>query len=249
MNRTFLIILITYVAMQLSSFVVVPVALLVGRSVSSAEPTVLLNLVSGYWIFLSFMIGLIVILFVLNRNKGVLDLPGEKAGPAMIAIWSFIGIFLAFFSQMIAVGIEYLIGIEPGSDNTAQLIDLLSYVPLAAVAIAIFGPILEEIVFRGVIFGWFYRKYNFFISGLISALIFAVIHFDFTHILIYAAMGYAFAFLYAFTKKIIVPIIAHMAINTFVVMTQFFFAEEIQRIVELNEAFALVWRAVLGGIL
>ncbi|MFB1083116.1 lysostaphin resistance A-like protein [Jeotgalibacillus sp. JSM ZJ347] len=249
MNRTFLIILITYVAMQLSTFIAVPLALFISGMVSDSEPAVLLYSISGYWIFISFTIALIVILLIMNKNKGVMDLPGKKASPGMAALWSFIGIFLAFFSQAIAVGIESLIGIDPGSQNTADIISLLSYVPLAAVAVAVIGPILEEIVFRGVIFGWFYRKYNFFISGLISALIFAVIHFDFTHILIYAAMGYAFAFLYAYTKRIIVPIIAHMAINTFVVMTQFFFADEIQRIIEMNEAVFVLWRFAIGGIL
>ncbi|KIL52232.1 hypothetical protein KP77_07050 [Jeotgalibacillus alimentarius] len=249
MNRTFLIILITYVSMQLSTFVAVPLALLVSGMVSDSEPAVLLYSISGYWIFISFSIGLLIILLVMNKNKGVLDLPGEKTSPGMSAIWAFIGIFLAFFSQIIAVAIESLIGISPGSQNTEDIIGLLSYVPLAAVAVAVIGPILEEIVFRGVIFGWLYRKYNFFISGLISALVFAVVHMDFTHILLYAAMGYAFAFLYAYTKRIIVPIIAHMAINSFVVLTQFFFAEQIQRWAELNETMFALWRFAIGGIL
>jgi membrane protease YdiL (CAAX protease family) len=40
------------------------------------------------------------------------------------------------------------------------------------------------------------------------------------HILVYASIGYVFAFLYVKTKRIIVPIIVHMAMNTIVVIGQ-----------------------------
>ncbi|PPA68443.1 CPBP family intramembrane glutamic endopeptidase [Jeotgalibacillus proteolyticus] len=249
MKRTFIFILIAYIVMQLSGLVGAPLLYMLGQNMTDIEPNILINLATGYWIFFSFLVALIVVFFLLRRQKGVLDLPGEKSNAGMAVVWSIAGIFIAFFSQMIAVLIETAIGIEPGSDNTADIISLLSYVPIAAFAIAIFGPILEEIVFRGVIFGWLYRRYNFFISGIVSAIIFAAIHLDFTHILIYTAMGFAFAFLYAKTKRIIVPIIAHIAINSFVVMVQFVFADQIERIMEMNEAAFIILRVLAGGIL
>ena len=249
MNRTFLIILIAYIAMQLSGLVGPLIIYFIGLNNSDVDPARMQNLAAGYWIFFSFFATTIITLLLLKKHDKLLTLEGKVATPSMVALWGFLGIFLAFFSQMIAVSIETLIGIETGSANTADIIDLLSYVPIAAFAIAVLGPILEEIVFRGVIFGWLYRKYNFFISGMLSALIFAVIHMDFTHILIYTAMGFAFAFLYAHTKRIIVPIIAHISINTFVVFTQFFFADQLQEIIEQSEALFIVLRACIGGML
>ncbi len=65
-----------------------------------------------------------------------------------------------------------------------------------------------------------------------SSLIFAVIHFDFEHLLIYAAMGFSFAFLYVKTKRIIVPIISHIALNSFVVIVQVLLYDEIMKMVE-----------------
>ncbi|TDL31203.1 CPBP family intramembrane metalloprotease [Jeotgalibacillus sp. S-D1] len=249
MNRTFVFILAAYIVMQLSSLIGVPLVYMGGMKWTDNEADIMKNLAAGYWIFFSFFATLLLTLFLLYRRKGALDLPGEKANTGMVVVWSIAGIFLAFASQMIAVLIETMIGIEPGSDNTADIISLLSYVPAASFAIAIFGPILEEIVFRGVIFGWFYRRYNFFISGMLSALIFAAIHLDFTHILIYTAMGFAFAFLYAKTKRIIVPIIAHISINSFVVLVQFVFADEMEKIMEMNEAMVTLLRFMVGGIL
>ena len=71
---------------------------------------------------------------------------------------------------------------------------------------------------------------NFFFAALISSLIFAVIHTDFLHILVYAAMGFVFAFLYVQTKRILVPIIVHAGMNTLVVLTQLSLdPEEIQK--------------------
>ncbi|MDG5473114.1 type II CAAX endopeptidase family protein [Jeotgalibacillus sp. ET6] len=249
MNRTFLIIIIAYVVMQLSGIVGVPLLYLGGMRWTDADPAAMQNYAAGYWVFFSFLVTLIITLILLNKRKGALDLPGERSNAGMVVVWSIAGIFLAFFSQMIAAMIEMLIGIEPGSENTADIISLLEYVPVAALAVAVFGPILEEIVFRGVIFGWLYRKYNFFISGMLSALIFAAIHLDFTHILIYTAMGFAFAFLYAMTKRIIVPIIAHIAINSFVVLVQFVFADQLEELMEMNEAMFILLRGIIGVIL
>lgn len=43
---------------------------------------------------------------------------------------------------------------------------------------------------------------------------------DLTHILIYVSMGFVFAYLYVKTKRIIVPILVHMTLNTVTVLGQ-----------------------------
>src|SRR5690625_6728173 len=65
----------------------------------------------------------------------------------------------------------------------------------------IISPILEEIVFRKVIFGAIYKRTNFFIGAAASSLIFALIHGEPKHLLIYASMGFVFAFVYVKTKR------------------------------------------------
>ena len=67
--------------------------------------------------------------------------------------WGVVGIFLAFFSQSAAASIEYALGIEMGSENTQQIVGLIKTAPLIIFVTSIIGPILEEIVFRKVIFG------------------------------------------------------------------------------------------------
>ena len=75
-------------------------------------------------------------------------------------------------------------------------------------------------IFRRVIFGSIVQKSNFFIAGMVSAVVFAVIHFDFTHILLYAVSGFIFAFLYYKTRRILTSMISHMLLNGFVVLVQ-----------------------------
>lgn len=183
---------------------------------------------------ITFSIGLIVILLLLHKDKEMGGgLPGEKTTPLETVSWSIIGVFLVFITQMVAGLIEtYVFGIEAGSDNTAVLVDFANqFLPFIFV-IAVLGPIIEELVFRKAIFGWLYVRTNFIVAGLVSSLIFALIHFDFAHLLIYAAMGFSFAFLYVKTNRIIVPIISHIALNSFVVIVQVLFYDEIMRMVE-----------------
>ena len=56
-------------------------------------------------------------------------------------------------------------------------------------------------------------------------------------------MGFVFAFLYVKTKRILVPIAAHVLMNTFVVAIQTLFAEEIESIMREAERMQFViWR-------
>jgi membrane protease YdiL (CAAX protease family) len=145
-------------------------------------------------------------------------------------IWAIVGIFLALFAQYAAAIIENLLGVEMGSENTKEILTIIEAFPLAIIVTSIIGPILEEIVFRKIIFGSLHNRYNFFISALISSVIFAAAHMEFQHILLYSAMGFTFAFLYVKTKSIFVPIFAHVAMNTLVVLVQSVYKDDIERL-------------------
>ena len=121
---------------------------------------------------------------------------------------------------------------------------IIDSAPFVILVVSIIGPILEEIVFRKIIFGSLYQRFGFFISALVSSLIFAVAHMDFVHILLYASMGFTFAFLYVKTKRILVPIFAHVAMNTLVVILQLNY----DRIIEWQEKYSGVTQFI-GGFL
>lgn len=239
MNKRYWAILIVYIFMHLSSLVGIPI--LVGQGVNLYESFI-------YWSMGSFVVALLIILFLLipERTERRLHPRLRKTTVSHAMKWAIIGVFLAFVAQFFAIFIETeLLGIEPGSENTQEIIRMIEVLPVFAIIVAMVGPVLEEIVFRKIIFGALYKKFNFFLSALLSAVIFAVVHFDFTHILIYTAVGFVFSLLYVKTGRIIVPIIAHVAMNGYAVLVQVLlvdYLEDIQK--ELEQL-----QFILGGLL
>lgn len=225
MKREYWMIIIVYIGMQFSSLIGIPLLMLsfnkLGISVKLAVP---------YWLIISFSIGLIIVLTILRKEmkQSVFNQRGTSLGSSII--WAIFGIFLALFAQSVAANIEQLIGIDMGSENTKDIIKIIDTFPFAILVSSIFGPILEEIIFRKIIFGSLHKRFNFFISAFISSVIFALAHMEPKHILIYSAMGFTFAFLYVRTKHIIVPIFAHVAMNTLVVFLQSTYKNDIEKL-------------------
>lgn len=179
------------------------------------------------WQVLSFLIALFISIILLNKTEEPFS-DRNYASPAMTFVWIVIGFFMAIFGQAIANIIYSLIfGTLEQSQNTVEIMQIARAYPIFIIVIAIVGPILEEIIFRKIIFGEIFKRSNFWIAGIISGLIFAVVHNDFTHLHIYFVMSFVFAFVYVKSKRIIVPVMAHVLMNTFVVIVQLTFPAEL----------------------
>ncbi|MFC7372433.1 CPBP family intramembrane glutamic endopeptidase [Fictibacillus iocasae] len=184
---------------------------------------------AGLWGTFSFALALVLILILLRPDIRDRHLRGGRVSRGSAVLWAIGGVFMAYAAQIIAITIETkVLGIPAGSQNTKDLVKITQYTPYFMIVAALIGPILEEIVFRKILFGRLYGRFGFFLSALISSLVFAAVHMDFTHLLIYTAIGFTFAYLYVKTKRLLVPIIAHMTMNTLVLLVQFVFADEIK---------------------
>ena len=243
MNKNYWSILITYIAMQFSSVLGVPL-MLTYYSTKDVPLEQARILSAGYWIVISFTLALIIILFLLRHERNNRNLSDQANIGASIG-WAIGGVFLALFSQSIAGNIERVMGVPTGSENTQSILNLIEVVPAVMIVSSVLGPILEEIVFRKIVFGTLYKRLNFFVSALISSLIFAAAHMEFVHILLYTAMGFTFAYLYVKTKRILVPIFAHVTMNTLVVLIQSIYKDDIEKYLEeLNKV-----QSFIGGLL
>lgn len=184
---------------------------------------------ASWWTFIVGILSFVIIGILMFQNKEFFKIyKGEKATTMQAIGWGFIGFFLVFFSQSIAAAIEIAIGIKPGSENTATLVDIAEIAPIMIVSIAIIGPTLEEIIFRRVVFGSLVQVQGFWISAIVSGIVFAAVHLEFSHILIYTVSGLVFAFIYHKTKRLLASIVAHILLNSYVVTINFY-SEEIQR--------------------
>lgn len=243
MKKEYAYILIAYIAMQLSSFIGVPAVTFGGIFLGySLDEMAIYSVV--IWIVFSFAATLLIVLFLLRKEMKKDDLHRNASSVEVSILWAIGGVFLALFAQGLAANIENWLGIEMGSKNTQQILSLIESFPIVVLVSSIIGPILEEIVFRKVIFSTLYKRFNFFLSGLISSVIFALAHLEPEHVLLYSAMGFTFAFLYVKTKRIIVPIFAHVAMNTFVFLTQSVFKEDLERLIREAEKV----QSFIGGL-
>ena len=84
------------------------------------------------------------------------------------------------------------------------------------------GPILEEIVYRQLLFGYLYdlhsgcNKYiRFITASIVSSIVFGSIHNGVFHpyMLYYVTSGIILSSLYVYTKRLSSPIIVHILIN------------------------------------
>lgn len=242
MKKAYWFVIITYLAMQLSSFIGVPIFVYILSALGSTTDRMALNKAIAYWSVFSFFLALLLILFFMRHDLKEEALARDKASLPISIAWAVSGIFLALFAQSLASMIEQnLLGIRQESANTQDILKIIKAVPLMVIVSSIFGPILEEIVFRKIIFGALYKRFNFFLSALISSVIFGLAHMEMTHLLLYSAMGFTFAFLYVRTKRIIVPIFAHVAMNSLVVIVQFY-SPEIENYLNNTQSF-------IGGFL
>ncbi|MEK6452984.1 type II CAAX endopeptidase family protein [Caldifermentibacillus hisashii] len=219
MKREYKMIILTYVAMQL--FLNIGASILYGIFQSfgfTGNKYWLLSI--SIWTVFSFFITLLITLYYLKdeitvRNRNLRSM-------SLVLGWSVYGVLLALIAQRIAIMIETLLGVDVGSENTENILDLINVAPIMIFVPSIIGPILEEIIFRKIIFGFLYKKTNFFLAALISSIIFSAAHMEFEHLLLYSAIGFTFSYLYVKTDRIIIPILAHILMNTYVVMSQFF---------------------------
>jgi uncharacterized protein len=237
-------IIITYIVMQFSAFVGVPFFYAIGVG-SDPSLDVALYKAQAYWTILSFTIAFVFILFLL-RDEFKISVRNEKAAPLSISMaWAIGGVFMAIIVQTIAANIEVnLFGVEPGSENTQMIVDLIKTTPLLIAVTSIIGPVLEEIIFRKIIFRVVYKRTNFFIGAFVSSFLFAIVHGEPEHLLLYASMGFTFAYLYVKTNRILVPIFAHTMMNTFVVIIQTVFSEDIEKMMQQMEQI----QSIIGGI-
>ncbi|MFF2449316.1 CPBP family intramembrane glutamic endopeptidase [Neobacillus sp. NPDC058068] len=231
MKREYWIIIIVYIGMQFSSLIGLPVLMFSFNFLGISQ-----NLAVPIWLIASFMLALLIILFLLRKEIKAHSFSERGSSFGTSVMWAFLGVFLAYLAQAIAIMIENRLGVKTGSENTENILRIIELFPLAIIVTSIIGPILEEIVFRKIIFGALHKRFNFFISALISSVIFALAHQDPAHILIYSAMGFAFAFLYVRTNRIIVPIFAHVTMNTLVVLVQTVYKDDIDRLRREAEA-------------
>lgn len=171
----------------------------------------------GYYLLLfdASVVAIVLLVYkpVLHFIKSIWDLSVLKSGKTYLYL--LIGFIIIAVSQYLML---HVFSFESAAEQKEQLgslglqnsIQSIIYV----LSVAIITPVKEEILFRGILYRFLEKRYNFLVSIMISSFVFGILH---GGLLITATiMGMVFAMLYKKTQSIIPGIILHVVWNLLV---------------------------------
>ncbi len=153
-------------------------------------------------------VGLLV--FVKHRaGWGALGLRRFPAGVVALGCGLLVlaGVFNAAYGLLLS-----LFGLQVQA-SLKELIDQLKSPWWFVVGGAIVAPVVEEIFFRGFVYGGFRRRYGWLRAALFSSVLFALVHGEWTAFVPIFLLGMLFAYLYEHSGAIWAGIVLHVTNN------------------------------------
>lgn len=166
------------------------------------------DVTSGIGLFLSYTLSMTVTVFAgfALRKNYKLELTGFPIGIALIGSLLMIPLHIA---------IDPIVALFPVPESLKDIMEGIYDNPVASIAtIAIAAPLLEEVLFRGIILHGLLKNYSAGLSIAFSSLLFAIIHGNIAQGLGAFLMGLFMGWIYWKTKSLYLPIILHFINNS-----------------------------------
>ncbi len=179
------------------------------------EKALIISMISGV-----LSLCLTVPLFFLDKKKAKREGGLKKYGSVKIVdmlLIFILGIF-ACISINYLISISGLINIFPGYEQLAEMIYESSFFTQLLFTVLI-APVVEEFLFRGIIYKRLTNWCKPLVAGIISSAIFGAIHLNMIQFIYAFIIGMMLAYLYEKYKKIWVPILFHAAANGCSILT------------------------------
>lgn len=162
------------------------------------------------WIgFFSFVISVVLTLYIATRIWGSSKFECEKTN-----ILVFVILIPAILSMAIIT--EGLASFIPMPDIVKQFFEKAIHLDFPGfLTVAIAAPILEELIFRGVLLKNFLKKYSVTKAIVLSALLFGIAHLNPWQFVGGFVMGIMMGWVYYKTKSVITVIFIHFVNNSF----------------------------------
>jgi membrane protease YdiL (CAAX protease family) len=142
--------------------------------------------------------------------------PWRRGNPV---VWGLIGGFVAFLISVLVGFVLSLLGFpveeqEWVLDLLRDRATLLGLVPWIVVLL----PLSEEVFFRGYVFRFVSQRIGLRTGAVVSALMFALVHFNPSGFFIYVGIGLVLAWVYVRSSSLVAPIIGHVIHNSIVLV-------------------------------
>ena len=153
-------------------------------------------------IYIALIVAIIFIPLLINDYKKYKKQINTKINYFYLII---LGVILSLMYNVFAYYLNFALKTSLFDNNSNVAVTLLST--------GILGPIIEELMFRGIIYNELKSKYSNMKSILITTIFFAIIHINIIQILYALIIGFILIFVYEKYNNIKAPIILHMASN------------------------------------
>ena len=186
-----------------------------------------------------------VILYSGEGLLSVIPLKKVKIGTVLLSVLYVVTLFplVAFVNSISMLFVDNVV-----ASISDQVVEFPMVLMIAS--IGIFGPFVEEIIFRGVIFQSYRRTGRILASMLLSAVLFGMMHLNFNQFAYGAVMGFMFCLMVEATGSVIPSFIAHAVFNSYEVMTIYFASDEAKELANTEEARSeLVWLMIVLFVL
>lgn len=127
-------------------------------------------------------------------------------------------VFGAFGTLALSVAVSQL-GIEP--EGMKQAMEISREPGLFLMSLLVMGllaPVVEELMFRGMLFGWLAGRWGGAVAAGVSSLVFAAAHLEPAHIALVLPLGLLFGWLRWRTGSLLPSMVAHIVNNSFAVL-------------------------------
>jgi membrane protease YdiL (CAAX protease family) len=117
---------------------------------------------------------------------------------------------------VLSVAVSQL-GIEPkGIKEVVQFVP--KQLGLSLLLLAVLAPLVEELIFRGLIYGWIAGRWGTAPAWIVSSLAFAAAHYEPAHVVLVLPLGLLFGWLRRRTDSLVPSLVAHMLNNGFALL-------------------------------
>jgi membrane protease YdiL (CAAX protease family) len=171
------------------------------------------------------LISLVIIAKKLKNNGSTWSIVGLKKFKPFQAARYIVGYYLILLSLLVALAIvaAIIIGFDvPATPNNESggtgILTLMGNFWLTFILVVILAPIIEEIVFRGILFSAIKKRYGLTIGVIGSSLVFTLVHFDPVQMISVLPLGVYLALMYHRTGSIYPGIILHATWNLLVLL-------------------------------
>ncbi|WP_010238089.1 CPBP family intramembrane glutamic endopeptidase [Clostridium arbusti] len=207
-----LLYLIIYYAFQILFFAIVGINAIFKGFSSNNEMQEYVYKNTGYILIISMILSLIIYFFMLRKKqKNIFQMCNFRNIGVKNVL--FILVICVSFSALLSGVVEYVIKFFPSYNETSKMINMSMTSILGILAVLIFAPIFEEILFRGMILSEIRNNINIIAAVIIQGILFGLYHMDKFQSIYTAILGILLGLLCVKTKSVVGSIIAHITFN------------------------------------